>query len=88
MVSVPRGVSVAVLRRGGVPGGVPVGVLGHGGVPGPVLEGDLGDVGEMVLERTDRVSPVEVYMVLGVVRVDKLVVFKLLLIEVGKVSLV
>ena len=56
---------MAVLRRVGVPGGVPVGVLGHGGVPGPVLEGDLGDVGEMVLERTARVSPVEVYMVLG-----------------------
>ena len=80
---------MAVLRRGGVPGGVPVGVLGHGGVPGPVWEGDLGDVGEMVLERTARVSPVEVYMGLGVVRVDKLVVvLKLLLIEVGKVSLV
>ena len=70
-------------------GDVPVGVLGHGGVLGPVLEGDLGVVGGMVLERTDKVSPVEVYMFLGVVRVDKLVVvFKLVLMEVGKVSLV
>ena len=66
---------MAVMGRGGVPGGVPVGVLGHGGVPGPVLEGDLGDVGKRVLERTDILSTVEVYFMLGVVvRFDKLVV--------------
>ena len=82
---------MAVLGRGGVPGGVLVGVVGHAGVPGQVWERGLRAVGEIVLERTDKVvSTVEVYMLLGVgVRIDKLVeVVKLVLMEVGKVSLV
>ena len=83
---------MAVLGRGGVPGGVLVGVVGHAGVPGQVWEKGLRAVGEIVLERTDKVvSTVEVYMLLGVsFRIDKLVVevVKLVLMEVGKVSLV
>ena len=64
---------MAVLGGGGVPGGVPVGVPGHDKDPGPVYEGDLRVAGEMGLERRGKVSLVEVYMLMGVVVVFKLV---------------